>query len=859
MILHNKTSLEPAFRSRHLCNAFQMNAIQFAYCQISQADPRKAFQLKWLSRHCLWLSALVLCLSGAASVSAAEPFEAFLQKHCIRCHGAQKEEGDIRIDRLSRDFKAGLDTHHWAEMLDKVNSGEMPPEDQPQPTQDEISAFVSRLDALLKEGRAARMAARPAVSHYRLSRKEYQHTVYDLLGVRYDPAKPGELNEDTLWHGYERIGSQLSLSPSHVDRYYRAADIVLDRAFPETTSEARKVRKTAADLRYGGGKKQQEVLDRFGIKRPLRYLLFPGRVTSAMSSNWFGRTGPEHSGLYKLRLQASGIRPPGGQPAHLSIGKQTSEETVDGLIEFDITAPEDKPQVYEFEVFLEMPTQLHFAVVATDVVDRRGGAAFRNALTSRNGYLFTHSSETLLLNPNAPQMFDGKGNGIFSTVILDWIEWEGPLVTDAEKSRRDGVMPPADATPDVVAAHLKRFAERAWRRPVKMDELKDYLETYRLEREAGEKTGQAYRTALQSVLTSRNFIYLVEGEPAARQQLTGWELASRLSYFLWSSMPDEALINAARNGNLKDDALRQQVDRMLTDDRIARFIEDFSRQWLQLHRVGMFPPDKKLYPTYDDWLETSMRAEPVEYFREVLTKNLPVESFLDSGWTMANARLCDFYGLPEPEKDGFQRVSLKPEDHRGGLLTMGAVLGLTSDGTRHRPVHRGVWLSETIFNKTPPSPPANVDPIEPIPPKGAKITIRQRIEAHAKNTSCAACHRNIDPLGLAFDQYDAIGQWRTREQVPTGVGEDPLVDASGVMPDGRAFTDSVNFKRLLLDDRDKIARAFIEHLCTYALRRVLTVDDRDGIQAIVDVAKRDGYRVKDIVRAVALSDLLQQR
>ncbi|MCP4758618.1 MAG: DUF1588 domain-containing protein, partial [Planctomycetes bacterium] len=280
---------------------------------------------------------------------------------------------------------------------------------------------------------------------------------------------------------------------------------------------------------------------------------------------------------------------------------------------------------------------------------------------------------------------------------------------------------------------------------------------------------------------------------------------------------------------------------------------------LQLHRVGMFPPDKKLYAAYDDWLETSMRQEPVEYFREMFRKNLAIDSFLASDWTMANARLCDFYGLPEPETGGFERVSLKPEDHRGGLLTMGAVLGLTSDGTRHRPVHRGVWLSEAIFNRTPPAPPANVDPIEPIPPKGTKITIRQRIEAHAANASCAACHRNIDPLGLAFDQYDAIGQWRTREQVATGVGEDPLVDASGVMPDGRPFIGSVEFKQLLLEDRDKVARAFIEHLCTYALRRVLTVDDRDDLKLIQEEAKKNQYGVKDIVRAVALSELIQKR
>jgi hypothetical protein len=795
----------------------------------------------------------------AATVSAAEPFEAFLQKHCVRCHGPENVEGDIRIDRLSRDFETGIDTHHWAEALEKVNSGEMPPEGEPLPTQDKIGAFVSRLDSLLKEGRAARMAARPDVSHYRLSRKEYQNTVYDLLGVRYDPAKPGALNEDTLWQGYERIGAQLSLSPSHVDRYYRAADVVLDRAFPATSGEARKVRKTAAELRYGGGKEQQEALDRFGIERPLRYLLFPGRVQQALSSNWFGKTGPEQSGLYKLRLQASGIRPPGGQLAHLSIGKKTSEETVEGLIEFDINAPEDNPQVYEFEVFLEMPTQLHFAVVATDVVDRRGGGAFRNALASRGGYIFTHSSEPLLLNPNAPQMFDGEGNGLFSTVILDWIEWEGPLVTAAEKSRRADVMPPDDASSETVAEHLRRFAERAWRRPVSEHELRGYLQSYHEEREAGESTAHAYRVALQGVLTSRNFIYLVEGEPEVRERLTDWELASRLSYFLWSSMPDDALFAAARSGQLSGEGLRKEVERMLTDHRINRFIDDFSRQWLQLHRVGMFPPDKKLYPSYDDWLETSLRAEPVEYFRQMLVKNLPVEDFLDSDWTMANARLCDFYGLPEPKTSGFQRVSLKPADHRGGLLTMGAVLGLTSDGTRHRPVHRGVWVSEAMFNRTPPSPPANVDPIEPVPPQGNKITIRKRIEAHAKNASCAACHRNIDPLGLAFEQYDAVGQWRTRERVPTGVGENPLVDASGVMPDGRRFRDSVDFKRLLLEDRDQVAQAFIEHLCTYALRRVLTVDDKDAVQAIVAEAKNHQYRVKDIVRAVALSELVRQR
>jgi PAS domain-containing protein len=817
-----------------------------------KGDRQFMFRIRNDRRACLILIA-GLGLAGAAH--GAEPFEGFLEAHCIRCHGPEKQKGDIRIDGLTRDFKWGGDVHRWGEVLEKINSGEMPPEKEPKPTQEEIATFVTELDARLRAGRAARMAARPAVAHYRLSRKEYQNTVYDLLGVRYDPAKPGELNEDTLWHGFERIGSQLSLSPSHVDRYYRAAERVLDRAFPTASSEARRVRKTAADLRYGGGKSQQAALDRFGIKRPLRYLLFPGRVEDALSPNWFGKT----SGLYKVRIQASGIRPVGGQPAHLSIGKQTGEETVDGLIEFDLRAPEDKPEVYEFEVFLEMPMTLGFCVVATDGVDRRQGAAFRNALSSRGSYIFTHSSETLLLNPNAPQMFDDKGNGLFSTVLLDWIEWEGPLATQTEKERRNDVLPPENATPEVVAEHLQRFAERAWRRPVTGPELNEYVQSYREEREAGEEMIDAYRVALQGVLTSRHFIYLVEGEPTAREHLTDWELGSRLAYFLWSSMPDDGLFAAARSGSLNGTGLEKEVDRMLTDSRSNRFIDDFARQWLQLYRLGMFPPDKKLYPGYDAWLEASMRAEPVEYFREMFTKNLPVDGFIDSDWTMANARLCDFYGLPEPGIGGFERVALGPEDHRGGLLTMGAVLGLTSDGTRHRPVHRGVWLSEVIYGKTPPPPPANVPAIEPNPPQSPKATLRDKLEAHRKDANCAACHAKIDPLGLAWDNYDAIGQWRTREKVAAGIGEDPVINPAGAMADGRTFSDPDGFKGLLLEDRQKIAQAFIEHLCTYGLRRVLTFDDEDDIQAIEAEAKKSGYRVKDIVRAVALSDLMRKR
>ncbi|MGB0581308.1 MAG: DUF1592 domain-containing protein [Limisphaerales bacterium] len=796
---------------------------------------------------------LILCLAWANLAPAVEPFEGFLEKHCVRCHGPKKVKRDLRIDTLSRDFKVGLDGHLWTEVVERINSGEMPPEDEPQPTEDEIAKVIEQLNARIREGRAARMAARPPVAHYRLSRQEYQNTVYDLLGVRYDAAKPGELNADPRWHGFERIGSQLSLSPSHVERYYRAAEIVLSRAFPRKPVEPRKIRKTAADIRYGGGKQQQEYLKRFGIKRPLRMLIFPGRLQQAFRHNWFGRTGPEHSGLYRARMQISGIRPTGGQIPHLRIGKRLAEDSNEGLVELDILAPEDEPEIIEFEVFLEMPASLDFRVVVSDIIDRRKGAHYRNVL-SKSEYIFTHSSETRLLNPVAPKMFDEEGNGIFSFVLLDWIEWEGPIESTAERATRNDLLPPDAATPEVVAKHLQQFAERAWRRPVSAAELKPFLNAFEAERRAGEDVFAAYQVAMLGVLTSRHFTYLVEGDTEARDRLNDWELASRLSYFLWSSMPDQALFAAARKGQLTD-----QVDRMLKDPKIERFVADFPRQWLQLHRLGMFPPDRKLYPDYEVWLETSMREEVMRFFQEVFAKNLPLDTFLNSDWTVANPRLSEFYGLQEPKSAKFQRVVLRPEQHRGGLLTMGAILGLTSDGTRHRPVHRGVWISEALFGKTPPPPPANVDPIEPNPPDSPKATIRQKLEAHAQNPNCAACHRNIDPLGLAFDQYDAIGQWRTHELVEKGTGANPPVNPTGKLPDGRSFADADEFKRLLLDDRDRFLHAFVEHLCTYALRRVLTVDDREDIQSIVDEAKKRQYRLKDIIRAVALSDLIRKR
>ena len=325
-------------------------------------------------------------------------------------------------------------------------------------------------------------------------------------------------------------------------------------------------------------------------------------------------------------------------------------------------------------------------------------------------------------------------------------------------------------------------------------------------------------------------------------------------------MPDERLFDLARAGKLHEpETLRAEVRRMLADPKAAEFADSFPRQWLQLRKVGMFPPDKLLFPEYDDYLEKSMVAETVSFFQEVLAHNLSLREFLDSDWTMLNRRLAVHYGIQNVIGEAMQRVSLKPEDHRGGLLTQGAVLSLTSDGTRHRPVHRGVWVLESIIGKPPPPPPANV-PALSTPAAGAKkMTVREKLEAHRADANCAACHRKIDPLGMAFDNYDAIGRWRTVETVRDGTGDDPALNPSGELPDGRKFADGAELKKILVTDVDRFAAAFIEKLATYGLRRGMTFTDREDLRHVAQSAKAGQYQLASVIESLVASPLFLRR
>jgi len=773
----------------------------------------------------------------------------FMESHCVRCHGNEKQEGALRMDSLSRDFSDLQIAQRWAEVMFRINSGEMPPNEERQPTAPEIEAIVDWISAGLKAGEAARMAQRGTISHYRLSRDEYADTIYDLLGVRFDVNAPGAFNEDPRWHGFERVGSMLSLSPSHVDRYFKAAEIVLERAFPDEQPPTQTLRSDAIQMRHH---QEREKFAKAGFADKVRDLVWPGGSLDAYRP-WHGEL---KSGVYRVRIRLSGLPGLDGRAPHLSVWNPDLKRS---LCDEDILATEDNPAVIEFESFFSMPVQLDIRNEVPDAFNPTGNHTL-NVLYG-GGSVFTGSRDTQRLNPTGYKLFDDDGKAIYPLLIVDSMEWEGPIVSEADQNKRAGLLPENDGDLREARQCLQRFASRAWRRPATDTEVSRYVKIVESELAVGEKFSAAYRAAMTGILTSKNFYYLEEGSPTERRaQVTDWELASRLSYFLWGSMPDAELFAAAQTGELHtQNVLRSQFARMLEDPKSKRFTDAFPRQWLQLHKIGMFPPDPQLYRGYDLWLEKSMAMEPVAFFTEVFTKNLPLRDLLNSDWAMVNPRLVQHYGMPPLKESGFQRVSLRPEDHRGGLLTQAGVLMLTSDGTRHRPVHRGVWVSEAIFGKTPPPPPPNVQALEPTRNDKPKATVRMQIEAHATDATCAACHRKIDPLGFAFDNYDAIGRWRSEESSTAGQGSNPAVDASGKLADGREFTGPEDLKALLAQDIDRVAEAFVEQLATFALRRVMTVDESSQIKAITVASKNDDYRLKTVIENFVTSDLFQKR
>lgn len=776
----------------------------------------------------------------------------FFQEHCNKCHGEKKQKGDLRVDNLGIDFDSPKIMGHWEEIMNRINSGDMPPDDVDKRPKAEDIARVSEFIAgqLLEADAARNSSAGERVAFRRLTREEYANSVYDLLGVNFDVTDPMGLPEDPDWHGIQRVGSVLTLSPAHVEKYLAAADTLLNEALSLGPAPKRElVHMSAFDLRGGGWKGLEKEYELRGIANKVRADIVPNN--GALDDRTFSiKTGGE----YIVRVKLSGLRPEGGRPPRLRLYAADIGRT---LFEQDIDTPEDKPITVEFRVHL--PPGQHPVHIVNSVPGPNPEARRSRATGTPN--VFTDLRARV---PWQMKFTDDDGKPILPFLLIDYVEWEGPIVNSWPTATHQQIFFGGEnATKDSAYAReiISRFASRAFRRPPTTEELDRYTKLAEKAQQLGDNFEGSIKTALSAILCAKSFLYIEEGKAVAPQpKLTDWELASRLSYFLWSSMPDEHLLDLARAGKLHErEILHSEVHRMLADPKAEEFATSFPRQWLQLRRVGMFPPDKVLYPDYDEYLEKSMINETVGFFGDVLKRNASLREFLDSDWTLLNERLAKFYGIEGVKGDGFQRVALKPEDHRGGILTQAAVLSLTSDGTRHRPVHRGVWLLESIVGKPAPPPPANVPALTTPEANAPKTTVRQKLESHRSDPNCNACHRRIDPLGIAFDNYDAIGHWRTVETVTAGTGDNPKLDPGGELYDGRTFKDAAGLKKILLDDTDKFAVAFTEKLATYALRRGTTFSDRAELKHVTDQAKADGYKLASLIETLVTSDIFQKR
>jgi len=469
-----------------------------------------------------------------AGAELAKVVEPFLEQHCNRCHNEKKHKGEFRIDNLSRDFLSGKSVLKWAEVMDKISSGEMPPEEEDQPKAGEAARIVEWLAGKIKEGETVRLAKRERVTFSKLTRDEYVNTIRDLLGVGYDATDPIGLSEDEAWHGFERIGSVLSLSPSHVEKHFAAGEAILAEALPEKPPVKFLKRKTALDLRGGAADKQQLWADK------VRVDLWPGAELQG------GRAGPGQalpiSGFYKVRIQLSGLKPKEGRAPHLAVYATDLDRM---LFEQDIVTPEDQPVIVEFTAHLpagNLNLSLANDVPGPSNLPRSGRADPRvHFFSVKDGR-----------RPWQTKLTDEEGRPLRPFLILDWVEWEGPLGEDGPTLAQREYLPKESGNVAQARAVLAKFAERAYRRPVKSEEVEQLVKLVESEMASGEKFEAAVKTALLAVLCAKDFLYLVEGSPERPDpRLNDWELASRLSYFLWSTMPDapwDAILDEAKWG-----------------------------------------------------------------------------------------------------------------------------------------------------------------------------------------------------------------------------------------------------------------------------------------------------------------------
>jgi hypothetical protein len=867
-------------------------------------------------------------VAACAAEPALKPeLQAFLDSHCVSCHDMTLKKGGLDLESLSADFKNPSVFDKWVKVHDRLRAGEMPPKERKRrPTAAETEAALKILNADLTDAERTRRAGDGRAVFRRLNRTEYENSLRDLLSL------PGLMVKDLLPEdgrafGFDKSAAGLDLSYVQMAKYMEAADAALDAAIaPHSARPALyKVHIPGGfsnmvfaafngqavflkDFKYDdsvipiprqrlGGTEEIKRLRKEQLKHPYAGTIGVFRADDAEFKPKFPFT-PVVAGKYRLRMSVwsflwdkGEVKPSGrAEAGALVAGGRT-------LGYFD--APSLKPTVTEIEVFLQPYEQFHFNAaslwpallggnvaeyvrpgIAVDWLEVEGPLLDQWPTASHRRLFgdlpFTPLPRTARSKPKEKGKGSEAGGDFhlpkrFPENAFVVVDHGKPYIMNLNSVQQ--YFEPATVASKSPEADARRlladFLPRAFRRPVAAAELQRYVDLFKVRFADGDLFEVALRQAYKAALCSPEFLFLKE----TPGELDQWAMASRLSYFVWNSMPDDALFALAEKGKLHDrEVLREQVERMLKDPRAERFIVDFTNQWLDLADIDATTPDKKLYPEFRPILHDSMTAETRAFFRELLEKDLSATNIVHSDFAMLNQRLAEHYRIPGVVGSAIRRVTLPADCGRGGFLTQASVLKVTANGTTTSPVKRGAWVQTKILGRPPDPPPPNVPAIEP--DVRGTTTVREMLTKHRANASCAVCHNKIDPPGFALESFDVIGGRQTRYRslgegdpvpreaafgraVPYKWG--PKVDAAGETGDGRAFADIEEFKKILLEDPRSLARNLVGQMVVYATGAPVGFADRAAVEKVLDRTAGGKYGVRSLIHEVVQSTLFQTK
>ncbi len=789
-----------------------------------------------------------------ATAKAIEPAP-FFKENCVKCHGAEKQKGDLRLDTLKWIPTDPANLEIWQEIADLLDLGEMPPEDEERPSSPDLKAMIAMLDERISQ--AAASVESKSVVLRRLNRTQYRNTLADLLHINTSVEDPTEaFPADDEEEGFDNLGDTLQMSDFLLRQYLKVARAAVDQAtfegeMPEAKTFTPHDKKSRA-LNYkapgNDPDRDYQVLYQNDERAP-------GDPRGQQFINC--RNGAEHDGWYEFTYEVE-------SKGRGNLAERFSKQKRD---DYQVYRPED---LHRFEIYLTAPeansqiqTRPRHLVAAYDLPDNQRKIIKRRLWVPKgwrvevgfgNGY-FGVVDPILLVDPDFDlesfkELPKKEQNESYGKLLIDRLEKvDGPRIVLHEVTETGPhyeQWPPKSHlaihgnSGQEKAGIVRRFAERAFRRPVDDQQISPYLKL-------AETSPEGIRTAIEAILCSPRFLYLHEDAG----ELADYAIASRLSFFLWNTMPDDKLLNDAKAGKLRDpQTLVQHAERMLNDDRSDEFVDAFVWAWLNLDStVEMAPDPMKFHEYHRNRIDEAMLVETTSFFRELLTENLPISTFLDSDFSILNADLVRHYGLPAKVNTTaeFQRVSLNASHHRGGLLGQASVLTASANGVDTSPVVRGIWILENLLGTPPPPPPPNVE--VPEPDSRGELTIREIYAKHRNIETCADCHKKIDPLGFALENFDAIGSWRTIYE------NKHAVDPSGKMPSGETFQDLSGLKQIMVRDLELFSRNLTTKLLTYSSGRIMEVHDRPEIDRIASELDRRGGGLRDLLKLVVTSEI----